>query len=111
MARCLIKLFNMGEGFHHVSTIIKGISPTGSGDFAKLRYWGFIEEMPNDNNSKRTSGYWRITEAGKEIVQNPNINFRKYALVYNGEVLKFEGVSNIFEALGEKFNYHELMNS
>lgn len=111
MARCLIKLYGMEDKFHHVSQIIEGISPTGSGDFSKLRYWGAIEEMPNDNRTKKTSGYWRITEAGRDIVQNPLKKLEGYALVYNSEALKMEGETTLVDALGEKFDYQELMNS
>ena len=113
MARGLIKLYNLGDGFHHVSTIMSKISPSGSNDFSKLRYYGFIAEQENEDSAKRTSGMWKITEAGKDFALG-NTSDRKYLFLYNKEEYrqpKLEGTTDIYEALGEKFDYSELMNS
>lgn len=112
MVRCLIKLSKLKEGYHHVSKIVEGISNTGTNDFSKLKYWGFIEDMVNLDQSKKTSGFWKITDEGKFFVNSPEVAVAyKYALVYNGECLKLEGSTTIIEALGDNFNYKELMQS
>ena len=36
MARMLIRLYHLPEGWNHVSDIAKGISETGTNDFSKL---------------------------------------------------------------------------
>jgi ssDNA-binding Zn-finger/Zn-ribbon topoisomerase 1 len=110
MARCLIKLSVMGEGYHHVKDIVSGISDTGTNDFSKLRYWGMIEEQSNDDDTKRTSGHWRITDKGRLFARN-SIYVPMYVFIYNGKKQGFSvGETNIVEALGTKFNYSQLIN-
>jgi hypothetical protein len=82
---------------------------SGGGDFAKLLYWGLVEEAVNTSTNKRTSGMWRITPKGYDFVLN-KLAIPKYALVYNGKFLGFEGDSvTIEDCLGTNFNYRELM--
>jgi len=112
MARGLISLHHLcknNNDYHHVSTIMSKISPTGSNDFSKLRYYGFIEEELNTNTSKKTSGNWRITDAGVKFVHK-QLLAREYMLIYNTKLKGLEGNSiNIEDALGNKFNYQQLM--
>jgi len=80
----------------------------GGGDFAKLRYWGMIEEMDNSDTSKRSSGVWRITPNGMSFARG-NMPAPEAVLVYNNEC---EGLTGAFIsiriALGTKFNYDSL---
>jgi len=80
---------------------------------AKLRYWGLIEEMDKvrDDGSVH-AGYYRITELGKKFV-NRQVRVPMYVFLYNGSPVKRADVEtiDIYEALGEKFNYNELMNA
>ena len=101
----------MSDGFHHVSEIMKDISSTGSNDFSKLRYWKMIEQQPNTDTKKKTSGFWKVTEFGKLFV-NMKVTVPKYALIYNKKKFGFsdEQVS-IIQALGKEFNYQELMSN
>lgn len=114
MAATLIRLHALNAqkaGYYHVKDIVKGISDTGTNDFSKLRYWDFIVEMPKDKDDtkKRTSGYWRITDKGTDFVMN-RLTVQSHVLLFNKHLLGFEGNQiNIKEALGEKFNYTELM--
>jgi hypothetical protein len=80
------------------------------GDHAKLRHWKLIEEMPNiDAPSKKCSGNWRITEKGKMFARNEITVPGKVVLLFN-ECLGFsEDHVTISQALGEDFNYPELM--
>ncbi len=113
MARGLISLYHLCRGnqnYHHVSDIMTKISPTGSSDFSKLRYYGLIEEESNDDTAKKTSGNWKITSLGIKFVHQ-RIIVPEYLHIYNTKVRKFDGNTiGIRDALGMKFNYTELMN-
>lgn len=83
----------------------------GGGDFAKLSYWGLIEEQPKDplDTSVRTSGFWRITPLGNRYVQGQEA-VSKYIHLLNGGLRKYSGPKQYIEsALGKKFNYEQLM--
>lgn len=82
------------------------------GDFAKMRFWGLIEEKPEirDDGSPR-AGYYRITDLGKRFVRG-EVRVPAYVFLYNEKPVKREVTEtvSIQEALGKKFNYRELMN-
>lgn len=108
MAEDLIKLAHMPTGWHHVKAMgYKG----GSGDFAKLAYWGLIEERPKDPSvsKKRTSGEWRITEKGTDFVLG-TIKVKLYAHMYNKTVLAYSGEEVGITDCVDEFHYQELMN-
>lgn len=111
MARTLIRLNRMPHHYNHVKDIVQGISDTGTNDFSKMKYWGLIEEQSNDDNGKKNSGYWAITQKGEEFV-NMRLEIPSHAFVYNSTLQGFSnGYTNIIQALGNKFNYKELMNA
>lgn len=83
-----------------------------SGDNAKLRYWGLMEEKPEvrDDGSTR-AGYWKITELGKQFVEGDTA-VQSHAKVFNSKSYGLEGeLITIQDALGNKFNYDELMSN
>ena len=84
----------------------------GGGDYAKLRFWGLIEAMPNSDSNKRSSGMWRLTHLGREFVfGRTTVSSTCYYRHPEGGVLGFEPEQiGIKEALGKNFNYHSLMN-
>lgn len=103
----LINLYKLGPGYHHISGFNSG--RTGGGDFAKLRFWGLAKEQPNEDDGKRTSGMWAITEKGIDWVLG-TISVQKYVDIYNQKPISFSGDQvYIREVLGDKFNYEELM--
>ncbi len=108
----LIKAYKLGAAtdYVHVSKLLfKGSS--GIGDFPKAVYWNLIEEMPNNDPQKRTSGYWKLTPLGIDFVRGM-AGVTKYAHIYNGELVepKFSGpVVFIDECLGKKWDYREMM--
>jgi len=71
-----------------MSAELKGLR---GGDYAKLRYWGFIvfEKEPEDDE-KRPSGGMKPLDKGLDFARR-RIRVQKNALVYNGKPLKFEG--------------------
>ena len=106
----LIALFRLDsthdpDQFYHISNFRN----LHGGDISKLRYWGLVEERTNEDDTKRTSGYWRITDKGRRFALG-KITVPKYAYIYNSELHGFsEQHQSIIDALGEKFNYPELM--
>jgi len=90
----------------HITDLIEG----GGGDFAKLRYWGLIEQIENNNDKKKHSGKWRLTKLGVYFVKHGQ-TLPKYALIYDGKLLDFDGdeLITIQDALGKDFDYQELM--
>ena len=117
-AICMIEFAKMATvgKWYHISDLIKYntllATRLNGGEFARMRYFGLIEEMEKDpkETSKRTSGYWRITQKGVDFVNNI-ITVPKYVFIFDNRV---QGLSdektNIIESLGNKFNYQELMN-
>lgn len=106
MARMLIRLSRMSDGYHHYEDIFRGVI---GGDFSKLVYWDLIEEQKNEDTNKRTSGVWRITPKGRAFA-NRQILIPKYIVLYDSKLQRFEGDNiDIVKAIGKKFNYEELM--
>jgi hypothetical protein len=83
---------------------------TRGGDWAKLRYWGIIEQMPGErkDGSPRT-GMYRMTKKGVEFARN-EIMVPRRVVLYNDLPLGFDGRQvTCRECLGTKFNYAGLM--
>lgn len=123
MAKCLIDLYKLNKShpeknWFHVAEDIK-ISIKVSGAFAKLRYWGLIQQLPKDSSItvKRTSGMWRITDKGIDFVLN-KISVPKFIKVYNQTFYGFDEEKNdknkpitVTDAIASKFNYNDLLNN
>lgn len=60
------------------------------GDFAKLRYWGLIEEWPGHR------GWWRVTDYGRAFVAG-RVHPPTYAAVRNGECLRLADVRPVVD--------------
>lgn len=105
----------------HVPTLIvekiknASVAAAVRGDFAKLRYWGLLEEVigerPDRANVKASVGYWRITQEGIVFVAGMS-RVPSHVYLYNGERLDkpVETTVDIREALGTKFNYDEVVH-
>jgi hypothetical protein len=81
------------------------------GDWAKLKYWGLIEEKPDTReDGSRRVGYWKITQLGKQFVKR-QATVPSHVYVYNSEVLQraVETQITIDDALGTEFSYDEIM--
>lgn len=81
------------------------------GDWAKLKFWGLIEEKPEtrSDGSPRV-GYWRLTALGRQFVAR-EIKVPSHVYLYNGEPLQraVERQITIDDALGTEFSYAEIM--
>lgn len=115
MARTLIRMYRLSMGakapplpWLDIDSILT--SRAAQADYGKLRYWKLVENKPNEENpEQKDSGLWRITLAGIVFARG-NIALPKYKIIYNDEVRgESEEKVTIYEALGEKFNYADLM--
>ena len=105
MARALIiiyKLTNNGSSIHVQSKFTElGLRATTM-DYGYLEKWSLIEQ-------KGSNGYWRITQRGKEFVED-DIDLPDHCLVYNSKVYKWsQNHINIETALTEEFDLEEIM--
>lgn len=109
MARTLVLAYREHElDWFHLATLTK---TTGrGGEEGKLRYWGLLEEESARREDGGRSGWWRVTERGREFVLG-NVVVPKYALVYDGRLMSLDGdeMIDIRAALGKRFDYSELM--
>jgi hypothetical protein len=108
IARELIRLYQLGKAMDwvHVRQL-----DSGGGDLAKCLYWRLVEERgKTDDTGAKTSGYWRIADAGRAFVER-RMSIEKYALVYDGALEGFTGPKvDIVACLGSRFSYAELMD-
>ncbi len=81
------------------------------GDWAKLKFWGLIEEKPavRDDGSPRV-GYWRLTALGRQFVAR-EVTVPSHVFIYNGEPLHraVDAQITIDDALTTDFSYAEIM--
>ena len=117
MAVFLISLYKLDQErhdwFHAREILALTKSYTTSRDYCILEYFGLAEPREKDpeDTDRRTSGYWRLTDKGREFVLN-HINVLSHVLIFNNRYFRAVGKDiNIIQALGNKFNYQELMNA
>jgi hypothetical protein len=110
MTRLLITAYRMaGLAWFHGPTLLRD----GTGDLAKLRYWGLVIEESRARPDGGRTGWWRVTPWGESFAKNLT-RMPKYALIYDSRLLKLDpsaGNVSASEALEDKFNYSELMGA
>lgn len=110
MARSLIAMYHAGGrenlDWVHVPTQIGARSR----EEGKLAYWDLVEEERVKRPDGGRAGYWRVTLLGELFVLG-KIGVPKYARVYNGRALSLDPTERVTikDALGDKFDYAELM--
>jgi hypothetical protein len=113
MALCLIALYRNTNGeFVKVENFLTKHGYQRCGDFSYLRHYGFIEAQKSkrEDNSPR-NGFYRLTGLGRLFVEAKEKAKEKF-LIQNNKLLGFEGEEiNIYQALGNKFDYNQLMNN
>jgi len=111
MGIALLALYNHEDkGFVHVEKLLQSKGYGRCGDFSYLRHYGLIEAYVGErkDGSKR-NGHYRITGRGIMFAEN-KLEVNKNFLIFNNKLKGFEGeLININQALGNKFNYAELM--
>ena len=100
------------EGWIHIEDYFKSLDIPSSirGDISKLVYWGLLEkyEGKRDDGSNR-NGKYRVTPKGYDFVRG-KLEVYSHGFMYNNEFKGFTGeLIKIRGALGQKFNYDELM--
>lgn len=111
MALALCVLYREGIiDFVHLENLMTSKGYKRCGDASYLIHWRFLERLKvkREDGSSR-NGKYRITSFGLLFVEN-KITAKEYALIFNN---KLEGLGgkeiNIYEALGKKFSYNQLM--
>lgn len=108
MAVALIKMYrHAGRDWFNLPAIH---NQWQSRDEAGLRYWGLIQEARERREDGGRAGWWRVTEDGERFIRGITPE-PKYALIYNGTRIGFDG-DPVFirDCLGDKFSYEELMS-
>lgn len=112
MAITLCRIYKESTDWIAVEEFLRNNKYPSGHDWALLRYWNLIEDKEkneNEDEEKKCSGYWKITESGKLFVEN-KLRVKKYILVYNQTFYGYDGTDiNVLDALSSKFNYSELM--
>lgn len=115
-AVALIDLYKLtkkyGHNFYHVKEFAEARQGKArASHFAELRYWRLVIPMNSKTAITNSSGMWQITNEGIKFVRN-QYYVPKCVLVFNNKFRGFEGEKiDIREALGNKFNYSELMGN
>ena len=109
MARALIQIYrHAGLEWTRVQDIPDG--PRG-GDYAKLRFWGFLEPRGDKADDGNSSGWWRVTIDGQRFLLN-SMTAPSHVGTYNNKTYPLTdpvAQISIQEALGDKFNYDDLL--
>lgn len=120
MAYALILIYyhfrSVGAGTNHWLDVNKYLLSkdvhSGAANVALLRFWDLLERKPDKKSDGNHSGMYRITDLGIRFVQG-ECRVPKYIYLYNSRVLKRDLLEveqiSIQQALGDRFNYTELM--
>jgi hypothetical protein len=107
----LILFYRIGgtSTFVHVNSL-KERGYKGQGDATRLRMWGLVEEEKRVRADGGRAGYWRVTAEGERFILGLS-TVTKYLRVFDGESMGMFGDQvDVFAALGERFDYQELMS-
>jgi hypothetical protein len=106
--RLLAAMYRAGGTAEFVRT--KDIKGKGQGDASRLRYWGLAEEEPERREDGGRSGYWRVTGLGEQYLRG-EAALPRYAWVYAGRVLLFEGERRRLgeTEAGKEFDFRAMM--
>lgn len=99
--------------FIHVAELLTTRLPCAAsrgGDWAKLAYWGLIEEQAKkgkDGNPR--AGFWRITGVGVSFIRG-ELQVPRYAYLYDGKLQKMSAEMTTFKAaLKDPFLYEQVV--
>jgi hypothetical protein len=109
-ARALIVQYrHYGSVWAHLPALRMLQGAQHSNEEPKLRYWGLLEEESDRREDGGRAGWWRVTDLGERFVLG-QARVEKYARLYDGRCLNLAGpFVSIQDALGNKFNYDDLM--
>lgn len=98
------------NGWLHVENYFVHIDITIKGVHGKLKHWKLLEQKENnDEPEKNKSGYWRMTDLGRDFAEG-KVTVHEAVYLYLDKVRGRDEVAiSIKQALGVKFDYDELM--
>lgn len=106
MAVLLVRFYRThGQEWGHASTL-----NDGTGDFAKLRHWGLVEESTGRRTDGGRAGWWHITDRGVAFLRRGTQLARRIEL-YAGQLIGTDTTQmiTIHDALGTSFRLDQLM--
>ena len=113
MAASLILIYRIGKG----AWVSTAQMPWICREEDKIAYWGLLEVMPradrkNRPDGGRGQGVWRITDLGVQFVKG-QITIGSHAWTFDRKLVAMDDreMISIQDALGEEFNYQELMSA
>lgn len=86
---------------------------TPGGDYAKLRWWGLIEDMRDRREDGGSAGVWRVTDLGARFARDQT-RIPRHVYVYDNRLLRVDHdgeTVSIREALGGRFDYDAMMRA
>ncbi len=96
------------QRWFHISELPTIQGRPGGGDFAKLAHWGLINEKPNEDDGKKTSGLWKPTFKAFGFVTAGQRVPAWVELLENRPTAWSEETVDVFEAFGEEFDYRKI---
>lgn len=105
IARTLIAMYRKnGTDWVHIMKDIHLTTMYGIAEF-----WELIVPKTENDEDKKSSGYWKLTERGRQFV-TAQIIIPRYKWVFENKVRRTStDYVGIGDCLGKKFNYRELM--
>lgn len=116
MAYGLIQVFKLSQekdgGWFHINELLERKIASSQLEIPRLQYWRLVEQKENvDDPTKKHTGFWRLTDRGHAFAIG-QIYVKKHVYIFNGKCFGFSSEdTTIQEALGDKFDYEELMKS
>lgn len=99
------RLHQQGREWVHIQSELK----PKNGDYAKLRHWDLLEARGDKSDDGNSTAYWRLTEFGRLFARCERA-VPSHALLFDSRKFGTAGeYITIRQALGNKFNYDELM--
>lgn len=114
LARMLISIYvyskDMDGGWVHLESFRP--KKHGSGrDFCILKHWGLTQpKAAAIDEDKNSSGYWRLTEAGRLFVEGGSRISKNIFTLDDMVIKKSDEQVSIQDCLTKKFSWQELIN-
>ena len=113
----MIKLYRIngaeGREFVYMPPKLKEIGGTASqGGYGNLgQHWELVDRKTGRREDGSTRiGFWRLNDDGRAFVLG-DLLVPKHAHIYDNRVFDFDGPPwSIYDALGEDFDYNDVMN-
>ena len=92
----------------HVHDLFGGFGQSHR-DWPVLRLWGLVEPKKERTEEENASGYWKLTPKGRAFVRGEGTAPKHVYMFNRQKVDASDETTTIREALGNSFDYAELM--